>query len=102
MEIFGGGKFLLFGCVGIAVCVTFKKLLQVLFVGIEEVLGQREAVFFLFLHAIFWSAFMDATQYLYLSEVFLTHIRGQGVVVGMFHYFATTTVGCRTDCFEQD
>ena len=35
---------------------------------------------------------MDATQYLYLSEIFPTHLRSQGVAVGMFHYFIANII----------
>jgi MFS family permease len=35
---------------------------------------------------------MDATQYVYLSEIFPTHLRSQGVAVGMFSYFVATII----------
>ena len=58
-------------------------MLQALYTGTTNAAGQKAAVFFIFLFIAFWSSCIDATQYLYMSEIFPTDIRGQGTAVGM-------------------
>jgi len=40
----------------------------------------------------FWSSCMDASQFLYLSEIFPTQIRGQGTAVGMCAWYAAQII----------
>lgn len=84
VERFGRRKFLLIGLSGILVSLICEIALQAQFLGTDNRAGQNAAVFFIFLFvAPFWSTFIDACQFLYLSEIFPTHIRSQGMAVGM-------------------
>ena len=49
VDRFGRRIFLLIGCVGITMCLTFETLLQALYLEGDNIHGQRAAVFFIFL-----------------------------------------------------
>lgn len=88
----GRRLFLLTGLGGIIVTLCFECALQAQYLSSTNAAGQRAAVFFLFLFIFFWSTFMDATQYLYLSEIFPTHLRSQGVALGMVGLYTAAVV----------
>ncbi|KAK4942906.1 hypothetical protein LTR10_017482 [Elasticomyces elasticus] len=84
VERFGRRKFMLIGLSGILVSLVCEVALQAEFLGTTNKAGQNAAIFFIFLFITpFWSTFMDASQFLYVSEIFPTHIRSQGMAVGM-------------------
>jgi MFS family permease len=83
VDKFGRRAFLLVGHAGILVTNIFETALQAQFLGTDNLAGQRAAIFFIFLFIAFWSSCLDASQFLYLSEIFPTHIRAQGMAVGM-------------------
>ncbi|KAK6369935.1 hypothetical protein LTR64_005173 [Lithohypha guttulata] len=84
VERFGRRNFLLIGLIGILVCLICEMALQAEFVGTSNRAGQNAAIFFCFLFITpFWSTFMDATQFLYVAEIFPTHIRSQGTAFSM-------------------
>lgn len=84
--------FLLTGIGGILFCLIMECWTQARYLGTENMAGQKAAVFFLFLFIFFWSTFVDATQYLYLSEIFPTHIRSQGMALGMAGTFLASII----------
>jgi MFS family permease len=92
VDRFGRRRFLLIGISGILVALICECALEAVYVGTTNKAGQRAAIFFIYFFILFWSSFIDATQYLYLSEIFPTHIRAQGVAVGMFNLFAASIV----------
>ncbi|KAK5188301.1 hypothetical protein LTR16_008439, partial [Cryomyces antarcticus] len=79
----GRRTFMLTGLGGILVALIFETALQAQFLGTNNAAGQKAAVFFVFLFIFFWSSFLDASQYLYLAEIFPTHIRSSGMAIGM-------------------
>lgn len=84
VERFGRRKFLLIGLTGILVSLICEAALQARFVGTDNRAGQNAAIFFIFLFITpFWSTFVDASQFLYVAEIFPTHIRSQGTAVSM-------------------
>jgi len=84
VEKFGRRRFMLIGLTGILVCLICEIILQAEFLGTSNRAGQNAAIFFCFLFITpFWSTFLDASQFLYVSEIFPTHIRSQGMAVGM-------------------
>ncbi|KAK5418077.1 hypothetical protein LTR06_001826 [Exophiala xenobiotica] len=84
VERFGRRRFMLIGLTGILVCLICEIALQAEFLGTSNRAGQNAAIFFCFLFITpFWSTFLDASQFLYVSEIFPTHIRSQGMAVGM-------------------
>ncbi|KAL9114875.1 MAG: hypothetical protein Q9227_001118 [Pyrenula ochraceoflavens] len=84
--------FLLTGLFGIVITLCFEAALQARYLESTNAAGQRAAVFFLFLFIFFWSTFVDASQYLYLSEIFPTHLRSQGVALGMVGLYTAAVV----------
>ncbi|KAL9616607.1 MAG: hypothetical protein Q9160_008552 [Pyrenula sp. 1 TL-2023] len=84
--------FLLTGLAGIVMTLCFECALQAQYLESTNAAGQRAAVFFLFLFIFFWSTFMDASQYLYLSEIFPTHLRSQGMALGMVGLYTAAVV----------
>jgi MFS family permease len=84
--------FLLTGLGGILITLACECAMQAQYLGTTNEAGQRAAVFFIFLFIFFWSTFVDATQYLYLSEIFPTHIRSQGMAVGMVGLYTASII----------
>ena len=78
VDKFGRRKFLLVGTTGCLVSLIFECALQAKYTGTSNTAGQKAAIFFIYLFILFWSSCIDATQYLYMSEIFPTEIRGQG------------------------
>ena len=50
------------------------------------------AVFFLFLHIAFYSTTMDATSYIYCTEIFPTPVRAKGIAVSVSGLFVATII----------
>ncbi|KAK2798621.1 hypothetical protein FQN50_008779 [Emmonsiellopsis sp. PD_5] len=84
--------FLLAGLSGILFTLIMECWTQAKYLGTTNMAGQKAAVFFLFLFIFFWSSFIDATQYLYLSEIFPTNIRSQGMALGMAGTFGASII----------
>ena len=92
LDSWGRRRFLLIGIAGILVCLIFECAFQAVYTGTDNKAGQRAAVFFIFAIIVFWSSCVDATQFVYLSEIFPTHIRGQGVAVGMTAWYSAQII----------
>ena len=92
IERFGRRKFMLVGAVGLSISLLLECILQALYTGTTNTAGQKAAISFIFFFIVFWSSCFDATQYLYMAEIFPTAIRGQGTAVGMFNQFAAQVV----------
>ncbi|EER25141.1 hypothetical protein D8B26_007751 [Coccidioides posadasii str. Silveira] len=84
--------FLLTGLGGILFTLIMECWTQAVYLGTDNAAGQKAAVFFLFLFIFFWSTFIDATQFLYLAEIFPTQTRSQGMALGMAGMFAATII----------
>ncbi|KAI2060022.1 hypothetical protein LOZ43_001862 [Ophidiomyces ophidiicola] len=84
--------FLLTGLSGLLFCLVMECWTQAVYLGTDNAAGQKAAVFFLFLFIFFWSTFIDATQFLYLSEIFPTQTRSQGMALGMVGTFSATII----------
>ncbi|KAK3715410.1 hypothetical protein LTR37_007138 [Vermiconidia calcicola] len=84
VEKVGRRPFLLIGLIGILVCLICETALQATYLGTDNKAGQNAAIFFIFLFITpFWSTFLDASQFLYVAEIFPTHIRSQGTSFSM-------------------
>jgi MFS family permease len=88
----GRRTFLLTGLGGITITLSLEAAMQASFLGGDNVSGQRAAIFFIFLFIFFWSTFLDASQFLYLAEIFPTHIRSQGMAVGMVGLYLASII----------
>ncbi|KAK5112258.1 hypothetical protein LTR62_004419 [Meristemomyces frigidus] len=92
IDKFGRRTFMLIGASGILVSLVLECILQAVYTGSDNATGKRAAIFPVFLFICFWSSCFDATQYLYMSEIFPTAIRSQGTAVGMANQFAAQIV----------
>ncbi|KAK5044549.1 hypothetical protein LTR84_010673 [Exophiala bonariae] len=93
VEKFGRRRFLLIGLSGILICLVCEAAIQAKYIGTSNHVALGFGVFFIFLFICpFWSTFMDATQFVYISEIFPTHIRSQGMGLSMFALFASSTI----------
>lgn len=78
IDRWGRRKFLLTGVAGILVSLICEYALQARYLGTDNAAGLRAAVFFIFLFIAFWGSCIDATQFVYVTEIFPNHIRSQG------------------------
>lgn len=88
----GRRTFMLIGISGILVSLILEAAMQAQFLGTTNTAGQKAAIFFIFLFIFFWSSFIDASQYLYLAEIFPTHIRSSGMAVGMVGLYVASII----------
>lgn len=79
----GRRTFMLIGLAGTMVANILEAALQAEYLGTTNAAGQKTAIFAIFLFILFWSSFLDASQFLYLSEIFPMHIRAEGMALGM-------------------
>ncbi|KAF2031020.1 general substrate transporter [Setomelanomma holmii] len=87
IDRFGRRTFLLIGSRGCTSCVVFLCALTAEFLKTDNVAGLRAAVFFIFFYIFWWCFFLDATQYVYIAEIFPNHLRPQGVALGISAFY---------------
>lgn len=92
IDKFGRRLFLLVGLTGILITLILEATMQALYLDSTNRAGQKAAVFFIFLFIFFWSFFVDATQYVYLSEIFPTHLRGTGMALGNLGLYSGSVI----------
>ncbi|KAL4891471.1 MFS sugar transporter [Aspergillus ambiguus] len=88
----GRRPILLVGASGILVSLICECVLQALYADSSNKSGQIAACFFIYLFILFWGVCIDATQYLYMSEIFPTRIRPQGAGFAIWNQQAATIV----------
>ncbi|KAF9892087.1 hypothetical protein FE257_002493 [Aspergillus nanangensis] len=88
----GRRPILLVGASGILVSLICECALQAKYSNSTNRSGQIAACFFIYLFIAFWGVCIDATQYLYMSEIFPTRIRPQGAGFAMWNQQAATIV----------
>lgn len=88
----GRRTFLLTGLAGIVVTLSCEAAMQAQYIGTTNTAGQKAAIFFIFLFIFFWSSFIDASQFLYVAEIFPTHLRSAGVAFSMVGLYLGTIV----------
>jgi len=80
----GRRTLMLIGITGILISLICEAALQAQYLGTDNVAGQGAAIFFLFFFIFpWWCGCMDATIYVYLSEIFPSYLRSQGQSIGM-------------------
>ena len=88
----GRCKLLMWGFAGCIValigeCITVSQFQR------NETNGMAgAAVFFLFLHIVFFSSTTDATSYIYAAEIFPTPLRAKGLAVSVSGLFVATII----------
>lgn len=92
VDRFGRRTYLLLGTVGCIVSLIFLCALSAEYLNTSHLPGLRTAVFFMFFFIFWWSFFMDATQYVYVAEIFPNHLRPQGVALGLSVFYLASEV----------
>jgi sugar porter (SP) family MFS transporter len=88
----GRRKCLLIGSMGCTVSVVFLCALTAKYLGTDNIAGLRGAIFFVFFFIFWWCFFVDATQYIYVAEIFPNHLRSQGVALGLSSFYLASEV----------
>lgn len=83
---------MLIGSIGCVVSVIFLAAMTASFLDTTNKAGLRAAVFFVFFYIFWWCFFIDATQYIYLAEIFPNHLRSQGVALGLSSFYLASEV----------
>jgi Sugar (and other) transporter len=83
---------MLIGSVGCVVSVIFLCALTASFLDTTNKAGLRAAVFFVFFYIFWWCFFIDATQYVYLAEIFPNHLRSQGIAFGLSSFYLASEI----------
>ncbi|KAL9064026.1 MAG: hypothetical protein Q9161_009131 [Pseudevernia consocians] len=86
MDRFGRKICLLIGNSGTATCLAFEAALTKYFVGQEtpNKVGLGFGTFFIFFYVVFYATFIDAQQYVIVSEAFPMEFRSIGVALSLF------------------
>lgn len=77
----------LIGCATMMICET---AMVATYAGTSNKTGNAMGVLFLFLFVTFYGGSMDASSYVYCSEIFPTSIRAQGLGISVAGLFAST------------
>ena len=92
VDAIGRRKLLCVGLAGCTVANIFECALLARYLGTDNKAGLDAAIFFIFFFVLFWASALDATQYLYVAEIFPSPIRSQGTAVGIAGLFCGTLV----------
>ncbi|KAK5045419.1 hypothetical protein LTR84_009283 [Exophiala bonariae] len=83
----GRVRLLIIGFTGI-VCVLIGEMICLALLETRQSFGLSvAAIFFLFGHIVFFSSCIDATTYIYASEIFPTHLRASGLSLSLTGLF---------------
>lgn len=75
-------RFIAIGLLGCQICLIIEAALVANFAGSDNTDGLKAAVAVLFIFVFSYEFCMDSTQFVYLGELFPTHIRAKGVSLG--------------------
>jgi len=92
LDRLGRRKALLTGACGCVVSLIFLAALTAQFLGTSNTAGLNAAVFFIFFYIFWWCFFVDATQYVYVAEIFPNHLRSQGVALGLSSFYLASEI----------
>ena len=92
VDRFGRRPFMLIGSIGCTTCVIFLCALTASFLNTTNTAGLNAAVFFIFFYIFWWCFFIDATQYVYLAEIWQNHLRTWGVAWGLSAFYLGSEV----------
>ncbi|KAF5566693.1 sugar transporter [Fusarium phyllophilum] len=69
------------GLIGCAISLLGVSIMVAVYGGTTNKAGDSAGVFFLYLHLTFYATCMDASTYVYGSEIWPTHLRGKGFAI---------------------
>ncbi|KAI4869542.1 sugar transporter family protein [Hypoxylon rubiginosum] len=81
MDRVGRKNLMVFGLTGVAVSLLLECITNGLYGIGDNHAGQKAAIFFIFLHIGFYAPCLDATTYVYASEIWPTHLRAKGCAI---------------------
>ncbi|PVH69793.1 general substrate transporter [Cadophora sp. DSE1049] len=90
MDKVGRVKLLVIGGYLCSAALICEALLQKYYLGSENEAGLKAAVGMFFVFIIFYGATIDCAAYVYISEIWPTHLRSQGASIGLVSFFATS------------
>ena len=85
-------KLMMVGLTGVIVALVGECITVSLYNKTGDKSLAAAAVFFLFLHIAFYSSSMDATTYIYATEIFPTPVRAKGLAVSIAGLFSATII----------
>lgn len=92
MDYIGRVRLLIIGLTGCMISLSLQTAMTAQFAGTSNTTGNSMGVFFIFTFISFYAGGIDATSYVYCSEIFPTHIRSQGMAFSMVGTFLSTIV----------
>jgi len=92
VDRFGRTRMLMFGFAGCVVALIGECITVSIFQRTGHSSAASAAVFFLFLHIACFSVSVDATSYIYASEIFPTPVRAKGLSVSISGLFVATII----------
>lgn len=94
MDRFGRKSTLLVGIAGTGVCLAFEAALTRWFVATNSTnrVGLDFGTFFIFLYVVFYATFIDAQQYVIVTESFPMEFRSIGTAISLFAQFAVAAM----------
>ncbi|KAG2345534.1 general substrate transporter [Suillus weaverae] len=88
MDFVGRVRLLIIGMIGCM--VTLECAMEAEYMGTNNLVGNSLGMFFIFCFIFFYAGGIDATSYVYYSEIFPTHIRSQGMTFSIIGTFLST------------
>ncbi|KAL4781067.1 sugar transporter family protein [Aspergillus varians] len=92
MDRVGRKKLMVTGMIGCSVALFGELLMIALYEGTTNKSGISAAVFFLFLHLSIYASTLDASTYVYASEIWPTHIRAKGAAISTSGLFVGSLI----------
>lgn len=97
---FGRKTLFIIGTIGSGIiAMSLESAMVALYAGTDNQNGNRAAVAFIFLHIFFYGGCVDANTYVYINEIWPTHIRSKGAALstlGLFIGILAFTTGVTT------
>lgn len=90
MDHIGRRRLLLLGLCGCMVMLSIECIMFSQFGGTNNHVGNSIGVFVIFCFIFFYAGGIDATSYVYCSEIFPTHVRSEGMAWSMIGTFLST------------
>ncbi|OAG35984.1 hypothetical protein AYO21_09844 [Fonsecaea monophora] len=92
VDRFGRRRLLLIGTMGCLTSLIFEAALTATYLGTNNKAGLHACVFFVWLFITFWACCVDATQFVYVSEIWPNHLRSQGTALGLATFFLASEI----------
>jgi hypothetical protein len=83
VDRFSRPKYMAFGAFGCMASLIIEAALVAEFVPSDNTSALQAAVAFLFIFEVFYTTFLDGTQFAYFGEIFPTHLRAKGMSLGV-------------------